>query len=87
MKQAFPPIQPPPSAPSSPQTQLPAEEAVAPLTRPRGWKRAWREFQNFLLMLIGVILAALGYALFQIPSSFIILIVLGDKYAHKLEHP
>lgn len=64
MKQTSSTIQTPPSPP---QPQLPSAEIVAPSARRRGWKRAWHELQNFFLTFIGVILAALGYALFQIP--------------------
>ena len=64
MKQTASTLQPPPSPP---RPQHPSEEIIVPSAQRRGWKRAWRELQNFFLTVIGVILAALGYALFQIP--------------------
>lgn len=59
------PLNTPPPAPA-------VEQAAAPLNqdaRPAAGKmrRIWGEVQRYLIILIGVILAALGYSLFQVP--------------------
>lgn len=56
-------------ASSSPESQATLEKVVVPSARRRGWRKAWHGFQNALLTLIGVTVAALGYALFQIPFN------------------
>jgi uncharacterized membrane-anchored protein YitT (DUF2179 family) len=51
--------------PQPPQVRPPDRASRA--ARPQLWRQGWQELQRFVVLIIGVILAALGYSLFQVP--------------------